>query len=217
RAHPLERVGQVRPADRAGDRRAVRLQVLDDHGARRPPGRVPSQGHRREPRLRRVRPRRDVRGAGADGAGLRHGAAPHVHEAGHVHGALLRVLRDRARLDGRRVPGARMTVTTYEEASGLVVPEAAAGTVDIARVRALTLRYLVTSTILLGAGGLLGVLLRQSQADLDRISPNLWYEVMTAHGLAAFVGWARSHSWGSAGGSWPSAASRSRAGDGGSP
>ncbi len=83
-----------------------------------------------------------------------------------------------------------MTVTTYEESRGLVVPEAAAGTVDIARVRALTLRYLVTSTILLGAGGLLGVLLRQSQADLDRISPNLWYEVMTAHGLAAFVGWA---------------------------
>ena len=83
-----------------------------------------------------------------------------------------------------------MTVTTYEEARGLAVPEAAAGTVDIARVKSLTLRYLVTSTILLGAGGLLGVLLRESQADLDRISPNVWYEVMTAHGLAAFVGWA---------------------------
>ena len=26
-------------------RRAVRLQILDDHDARRPPGRVPSQGH----------------------------------------------------------------------------------------------------------------------------------------------------------------------------
>jgi len=83
-----------------------------------------------------------------------------------------------------------MTVTTYEEARGLDVPEAAVGTVDIAKVRALTLRYLVVSTILLGAGGLLGILLRQSQADLDRISPNLWYEVMTAHGLATFVGWA---------------------------
>ena len=83
-----------------------------------------------------------------------------------------------------------MTATTYEEARGLDVPEAAVGTVDIGRVKSLTLRYLVTSTILLGAGGLLGVLLRQSQADLDRISPNLWYEVMTAHGLAAFVGWA---------------------------
>ena len=66
-----------------------------------------------------------------------------------------------------------MTVTTYEEARGLVVPEAAAGTVDIARVRALTLRYVLTSTIFLGAGGLLGVLLRQSQADLDHMSPNL--------------------------------------------
>ena len=83
-----------------------------------------------------------------------------------------------------------MTVVSYEEARGLDIPEAATGTVDIARVRALTLRYLVVSTILLGAGGLLGILLRQSQADLDRISPNLWYEVMTAHGLATFVGWA---------------------------
>jgi cytochrome c oxidase subunit I len=83
-----------------------------------------------------------------------------------------------------------MTVVSYEEARGLDIPEAATGTVDIAKVRALTLRYLVVSTILLGAGGLLGILLRQSQADLDRISPNLWYEVMTAHGLATFVGWA---------------------------
>jgi cytochrome c oxidase subunit I len=83
-----------------------------------------------------------------------------------------------------------MTVTTYEESCGLEIPEPATGTTDLAKVRALTLRYLVVSTILFAAGGLLGVLLRQSQADLDRISPNLWYEVMTAHGLATFVGWA---------------------------
>ena len=61
-----------------------------------------------------------------------------------------------------------MTVTTYEEARGLVVPEAAAGTVDIARVRALTLRYLVTSTILLGAGGLLGAAYARARPTSSR-------------------------------------------------
>ena len=86
---------------------------------------------------------------------------------------------------------ARVTVTTYEEARGLVVPEAAAGTVDIARVRALTLRYLVTSTDPPGAGGLLGVRAAPEPGRTStRCSPDLWYEVMTAHGLAAFVGWA---------------------------
>jgi cytochrome c oxidase subunit 1 len=58
------------------------------------------------------------------------------------------------------------------------------------RTRRLVLRYVLTSTLLLFVGGALGVVLRQSQADLVRISPVTWYELMTAHGLATFVGWA---------------------------
>ncbi len=58
------------------------------------------------------------------------------------------------------------------------------------RARSLTLRYLVASTVILLASGLLGLLLRTSQADLGRLSDNGWYAIMTAHGLGAFLGWA---------------------------
>jgi len=51
-------------------------------------------------------------------------------------------------------------------------------------------RYLIASTAILGAAGTLGVLLRDSQADVGRIDPGWWYALMTAHGLGAFVGWA---------------------------
>ena len=58
------------------------------------------------------------------------------------------------------------------------------------RARALTLRYLLASTAIFLAAGVLGILLRDSQADLGRLDPNFFYAVMTAHGLGAFVGWA---------------------------
>lgn len=60
----------------------------------------------------------------------------------------------------------------------------------IERARALTLRYLLASTAIFLVAGLLGLLLRDSQADLGRLHPNYFYAVMTAHGLGAFVGWA---------------------------
>ncbi len=56
--------------------------------------------------------------------------------------------------------------------------------------RRLTLRYLVASTIVFLASGLLGLLIHNSQADLGRLDDNTWYALMTAHGLGAFVGWA---------------------------
>ena len=60
---------------------------------------------------------------------------------------------------------------------------------DVAR--RLTLQYTVASTLILAAAGLLGGLLRWSQAVPDaRIPDNYWYAMMTAHGLGAFVGWA---------------------------
>ncbi len=65
-------------------------------------------------------------------------------------------------------------------------------TADQVRTRAkgLVLRYVITSSALLLISGSLGVVIRQSQAKLHTISPALWYELMTAHGLGAFVGWA---------------------------
>ncbi len=51
-------------------------------------------------------------------------------------------------------------------------------------------RYLVASTIILLASGLLGVLIRESQAGIGRLHDNTWYALMTAHGLGAFLGWA---------------------------
>jgi hypothetical protein len=58
------------------------------------------------------------------------------------------------------------------------------------RARVLTLRYLVASSAIFLAAGVLGVLLRTSQSDLGRLDSNFFYAVMTAHGLGAFVGWA---------------------------
>lgn len=59
---------------------------------------------------------------------------------------------------------------------------------DVAR--SLTLRYVVASTVILAASGLLGVVLRWSQAVPDaRVGDNFWYAMMTAHGLGSFVGW----------------------------
>jgi cytochrome c oxidase subunit 1 len=58
------------------------------------------------------------------------------------------------------------------------------------RVKALVLRYVLTSTAFFLVGGSLGGVLRESQADVITVSPALWYELMTAHGLATFVGWA---------------------------
>jgi len=51
-------------------------------------------------------------------------------------------------------------------------------------------RYLVASTVILLASGLLGILIRESQAGIGTLGANTWYALMTAHGLGAFVGWA---------------------------
>jgi cytochrome c oxidase subunit 1 len=56
--------------------------------------------------------------------------------------------------------------------------------------RRLAFRYLIASTAILGAAGILGVLLRDSQAGVGRIDSGWWYALMTAHGLGTFVGWA---------------------------
>jgi cytochrome c oxidase subunit 1 len=61
---------------------------------------------------------------------------------------------------------------------------------DRGAARSLALSYIVASTVILAASGLLGVVLRWSQADLGRVGDNFWYAMMTAHGLGSFVGWA---------------------------
>jgi cytochrome c oxidase subunit 1 len=61
---------------------------------------------------------------------------------------------------------------------------------DRRAARKLTLAYVLTATAILAVSGMLGVLLRDSQANLGRLNDNAWYAVMTAHGLGAFLGWA---------------------------
>ena len=56
--------------------------------------------------------------------------------------------------------------------------------------KSLTLWYVLASTAIFLVAGLLGAVLRQSQADIYRLDDNIFYAVMTAHGLGAFVGWA---------------------------
>jgi cytochrome c oxidase subunit 1 len=71
-----------------------------------------------------------------------------------------------------------------------VGPRVLAEPIDQARVAHLVLWYVAASTAFLFVSGLLGMLLRESQADLVRIDPGVFYAVMTAHGLGAFVAWA---------------------------
>lgn len=61
---------------------------------------------------------------------------------------------------------------------------------DRAVAKRLTLMFVIASTAILLVSGLLGMVLRQSQADIVRLDDNFWYAIMTAHGLGAFVGWA---------------------------
>jgi len=56
--------------------------------------------------------------------------------------------------------------------------------------RSLAFRFLIASTVILGAAGILGLILRDSQAGAGRLPDGWWYAIMTAHGLGAFVGWA---------------------------
>ena len=66
----------------------------------------------------------------------------------------------------------------------------------VARTESLTKRFMWTSTLFLLIAGLLGLLLRSHQAGVIHLpgnaaeSANLWYALMTAHGLGAFVAWA---------------------------
>jgi cytochrome c oxidase subunit 1 len=66
----------------------------------------------------------------------------------------------------------------------------AVGVIEERRVGRLVLHYVVASTAFLFVAGALGMLLRESQADLVRIKPGVFYAIMTAHGLGAFVAWA---------------------------
>lgn len=60
----------------------------------------------------------------------------------------------------------------------------------VARTESIVRRYMWTATLFLVIAGLLGLVLRQSQADIIRTDDSLWYALMTAHGLGAFVAWA---------------------------
>jgi len=61
---------------------------------------------------------------------------------------------------------------------------------ELERVRWLTFRYVIAATVILGAAGILGIIMRDSQAGVGRVPDAWFYALMTAHGLGAFVGWA---------------------------
>jgi cytochrome c oxidase subunit 1 len=61
---------------------------------------------------------------------------------------------------------------------------------DRAAAKSLALRYVGAATVIFAASGLLGGVLRWSQAVPEaRIGDSTWYALMTAHGLGTFVGW----------------------------
>ena len=76
---------------------------------------------------------------------------------------------------------ARLPIGAGEEVTDAVAVE---------RIAALVKRFFLAATLFFFVAGVLGVVLRQSQADLARVGDNFWYAAMTAHGLGAFVAWA---------------------------
>jgi cytochrome c oxidase subunit 1 len=66
----------------------------------------------------------------------------------------------------------------------------APATIPAERVRALVGRYFYATTAIFLVAGSLGVLMRQSQADVVPIGDNFFYAAMTAHGLGTFMAWA---------------------------
>ncbi|HTD34880.1 MAG TPA: cbb3-type cytochrome c oxidase subunit I [Candidatus Elarobacter sp.] len=69
-------------------------------------------------------------------------------------------------------------------------PEPLAPGPELERARWIAFRYVIAATVILGAAGILGVIMRDSQAGVDRVPDGWFYAIMTAHGLGAFVGWA---------------------------
>jgi cytochrome c oxidase subunit I len=57
------------------------------------------------------------------------------------------------------------------------------------RLGSLVKRYVYASTAIFLVAGALGVVMRQSQADIFRIGDNPFYAMMTAHGLGTFMAW----------------------------
>ena len=82
------------------------------------------------------------------------------------------------------VPPAR--VLPYDADFTMDPPEALVA----AKTRRLVLRWIWTATAFFFVAGSLGLLLRLGQAEFISLDGNLWYAVMTAHGLGAFVAWA---------------------------
>ena len=58
------------------------------------------------------------------------------------------------------------------------------------RVAGLVKRYVYAATAVLFVSGALGVVMRESQADIFRVGDNVFYAMMTAHGLGTFIAWA---------------------------
>src|SRR5690242_10220253 len=160
-------VRQVDAAERAGcprRRTAVLLERAACACPGRSSGRIRHALQRRQPRLRDL-PRPRARRADPGGARQGLDARAHLQRAGRLHDPVPRVLRRRARRDAGELRGDPMT-------------------------NRLVARYLVASTVILFASGLLGVLIRESQAGVGKLGDNTWYALMTAHGLGAFLGWA---------------------------
>ena len=79
------------------------------------------------------------------------------------------------------------------EASGAAIGAGAVpleGAVERSAVQRLVLRYFGAATAVFLVAGALGLVMRQSQADLFKVGDNFFYAAMTAHGLGAFVAWA---------------------------
>jgi cytochrome c oxidase subunit I len=76
------------------------------------------------------------------------------------------------------------------ESASLPISAAPAAVIEASRVKKLALYYIAASTTFFFVSGLLGVMMRESQANLATLDPKFFYAIMTAHGLGAFVAWA---------------------------
>ncbi len=60
---------------------------------------------------------------------------------------------------------------------------------DRESARFITLKYVLSAHAILLVAGIMGIVIRDSQANVGTINGTMWYALMTAHGIAAFLGW----------------------------
>ena len=145
---------------------------------------------RRQPRLRPLRPARPPDRLGAGDARLPQQARPDADRGRRLPDPLPRALRPQPLDDGGHVHGdAALMEAAVRRRSRVLHPRAAAFTVEARGVeRRIGLLFAATGIALVAVMGVLGLIMRLTQATVIGLSPAWFYRLMTLHGAGMITG-----------------------------